>query len=189
MKTRNLILVSIFAALTAIGAFIRIPIPYVPFTLQYLFCALAGMVLGSKLGALSQLIYVFIGLIGLPVFTEGGGPGYILKPTFGYIIGFIVGAYVVGKITENIKILTVKKAFFSSLIGLIVVYIFGVIYLYGIYNLYLGQVTSIMWAIMYGAIACVGGDIIVCFAGSLLAVRIVPYFRKKSVLKIKAYKN
>lgn len=72
-NTRDLILVAIFAALTAIGAFIKIPVPYVPFTLQYLFCALAGMILGSKLGALSQIVYVAIGLAGLPVFTEGGG--------------------------------------------------------------------------------------------------------------------
>ena len=52
-----------------------------------------------------------------------------------------------------------------------------------IYNLYLGQVKSIAWAIKYGALLCLGGDIIVCFAGSLLAIRIVPYFRKKSILK------
>lgn len=183
MKTKNLILVSIFAALTAIGAFIRIPIPYVPFTLQYLFCTLAGMVLGSRLGALSQIVYVFIGLIGIPVFTEGGGPSYIFKPTFGYLIGFIVAAYVIGKITENIKTLTMQKAFFISIIGLIIVYTLGVVYLYEIYNLYLGQVKSIAWAIKYGALLCLGGDIIVCFAGSLLAIRIVPYFRKKSILK------
>ena len=79
-KTRNLIIVAMFAALTAIGAFIKVPIPYVPFTLQYLFCALAGLVLGSKLGALSQIVYVAIGLSGVPVFTEGGGIGYIFKP-------------------------------------------------------------------------------------------------------------
>ncbi|WP_084758018.1 biotin transporter BioY [Defluviitalea phaphyphila] len=66
-NTKNLILVGIFAALTAVGAFIKIPIPYVPFTLQYLFCALAGIILGSKLGALSQIIYVAVGLAGVPV--------------------------------------------------------------------------------------------------------------------------
>lgn len=82
MKIRDLILVAMFAALTAIGAFIKIPIPYVPFTLQFLFCAFAGMILGARLGALSQIIYVAIGLAGIPVFTEGGGIGYVFKPTF-----------------------------------------------------------------------------------------------------------
>lgn len=66
METRELILVSLFAALTAIGAFIRIPIPYVPFTLQFLFCAFAGILLGSKLRAISQIVYVLVGLIGVP---------------------------------------------------------------------------------------------------------------------------
>lgn len=61
-NTRNLILVAMFAALTSIGAFIKVPIPYVPFTLQYLFCAVAGIILGSRLGALSQIVYVAIGL-------------------------------------------------------------------------------------------------------------------------------
>jgi len=100
-NTRDLILVALFAALTAVGAFIKIPIPYVPFTLQYFFCALAGIILGSKLGALSQIIYVAVGLVGAPVFTDGGGITYIFKPTFGYLIGFIVAAYVIGKIREK----------------------------------------------------------------------------------------
>ena len=68
-----------FAALIAVGAFIRIPIPYVPFTLQLFFTTLAGLLLGPKLGAASSLVYMITGLIGIPIFTEGGGPGYILS--------------------------------------------------------------------------------------------------------------
>lgn len=66
-------LAAIFAAMTAIGGFIKIPIPYVPFTLQIVAVFLAGCLLGSRLGALSQLLYVSIGLIGVPVFAEGEG--------------------------------------------------------------------------------------------------------------------
>lgn len=148
-NTRNLILVAVFAALTAIGAFIRIPIPYVPFTLQYLFCALAGVILGSKLGALSQIVYVVIGLVGVPVFTEGGGFNYIFKPTFGYLIGFIIAAYVIGKIRENIKELTFIKAIFMLLSGLFFIYLFGVVYLYISYNLYLGKNISFYFAFLW----------------------------------------
>ena len=118
IKTRNLILVAMFAALTAVGAFIKVPIPYIPFTLQYLFCALAELILGSRLGALSQIVYVAIGLSGVPVFTEGGGLGYIFKPTFGYLIGFIVAAYVIGKIRENVKDFTFLRTIFTLLLGL-----------------------------------------------------------------------
>ncbi|MCK4308969.1 MAG: biotin transporter BioY, partial [Candidatus Atribacteria bacterium] len=62
-------LISLFAALTAVGAFISIPLHPVPITLQTLFTLLAGMILGSTLGATSQIIYVLLGIIGLPVFA------------------------------------------------------------------------------------------------------------------------
>ena len=93
-KTVMICMCAIFAALIAIGAFIRIPIPYINVTLQVFFVALAGMLLGGKFGALSVVVYIMLGLIGIPIFTEGGGFFYILKPTFGYMIGFIIGAYV-----------------------------------------------------------------------------------------------
>ena len=100
-KTRELVLFSLFTALTAIGAFIRVPVPLCPFTLQLLFTTLAGLILGSKKGAASVAVYVALGLAGVPVFTQGGGPGYIFQPTFGYLLGFIAGAWFMGKIGEN----------------------------------------------------------------------------------------
>lgn len=90
--TRDLVLFALFTALIAIGAFIRIPVPFCPFTLQLLFTTLAGLLLGSRRGAASVAVYVFLGTIGLPVFTSGGGPSYIFQPTFGYLLGFIGGA-------------------------------------------------------------------------------------------------
>ncbi|WP_175562182.1 biotin transporter BioY [Clostridium magnum] len=178
MRTRSLILVSIFAALTAIGAFIRVPIPYVPFTLQYLFCALAGIILGARLGALSQLLYVVIGLIGIPVFTEGGGLYYIFKPTFGYLIGFIVAAYVIGKIKDNIKELTFLKAIFALLLGLFFIYLFGVLYLYAIYNLYLGKNISLYFAFFYGFVVCIAGDLLLTVFVAYISIKILPILRK-----------
>ena len=80
--TRDLILCALFTALSAIGAFIRIPVPLVPFTLQITFTTLAGLLLGSKKGAISVAVYVLMGLIGIPVFTQGGGFSYVLKPMF-----------------------------------------------------------------------------------------------------------
>ena len=68
-KTRELVLFSLFTALTAIGAFIRVPVPLCPFTLQLLFTTLAGLILGSKKGAASVAVYVALGLTGVPVFT------------------------------------------------------------------------------------------------------------------------
>ena len=143
MKTRDLTLISLFAALTAVGAYIRIPLPYIPFTLQFFFCAMSGILLGSKLGMLSQLTYVLVGLSGIPIFTEGGGPSYILKPSFGYLLGFILCSFVIGKLVENMKQITVLKLLLSVLAGMAALYLIGVPYLYLIYNLYLDKVKTV----------------------------------------------
>lgn len=86
-RTRKLVYTALFAALTAVGAFLRIPMGYSSVTLQYLFTAMAGLLLGRKWGALSQAVYVLLGLVGLPIFTMGGGFGYVFQPTFGFLLG------------------------------------------------------------------------------------------------------
>lgn len=97
LTTKKITYCAIFTALITIGAFIQIPVPFMDyFTLQFFFVLLAGILLGSKLGALAVLLYVVIGLLGLPIFAAGGGLAYIVRPSFGYLIGFIAGAYVTG---------------------------------------------------------------------------------------------
>ena len=76
-KTKSIIYCGLFTALIAVGAFIKIPVPVVPFTLQYLFTMLAGLLLGAHLGSLSVFAYMVLGLAGLPIFTEGGGLWYV----------------------------------------------------------------------------------------------------------------
>lgn len=93
-RTKKLILCSLFSSLIAIGAFIKVPIPVVPFTLQFLFTNLAGLLLGRKLGSASVGLYVTLGLVGLPIFTGEGGIGYILQPTFGYLRGLILYCFI-----------------------------------------------------------------------------------------------
>jgi biotin transport system substrate-specific component len=96
-----MIYAAMFGAATAMGAYIMIPLPPVPITLQTLFVVLAGALLGGRLGALSQVVYLLLGIIGLPVFHGGkGGLGILLGPTGGYLVGFIAAAYVVGKLIE-----------------------------------------------------------------------------------------
>ena len=115
MKARDLILCALFAALTAVGGlYLKIPIPNVPITFQFFFCAMAGICLGSKLGALSQVVYVAAGLAGFPIFTKGGGPGYVLEPTFGYLLGFILCAFVIGLLTERMRELKYFKVLISA---------------------------------------------------------------------------
>ena len=136
LSTRELTMTALFVTLITAGAFIRVPLPNCPFTLQILFTTLAGIILGSRLGAISVGIYIILGLIGVPVFTSGGGPGYVLQPTFGYLIGFMVGAYVVGRFSELSPTHSVKTLLIGAIINLLIVYGFGMIYLYMIMNVY-----------------------------------------------------
>ena len=79
-NTENLVRMALFAALIAVGAFIRIPVPVCPFTLQFLFTMLAGLLLGGKYGALSVLVYLCVGLLGLPVFAMAAASATCSSP-------------------------------------------------------------------------------------------------------------
>ena len=90
--------VAAFALLTALGAFIRIPLPFtpVPVTLQTFFVVLAGVYLGGRDGAASQLAYLAVGATGLPVFAGGAGVAHVLGATGGYLLAFPIVAWLVG---------------------------------------------------------------------------------------------
>lgn len=98
MSPRALVPVALMAALTAVGAQLRIPLPYVPITLQAACACLAGLLLGPGRGAGSQVVYLTAGLLGFPVFAGGGGLHYVLEPSFGYLLGFVAGAWVSGRL-------------------------------------------------------------------------------------------
>jgi biotin transport system substrate-specific component len=178
LKARDLAQIALFAALTAVGAFLKIPVPVVPFTMQVFFVTLSGVLLGAKKGALSQLVYVLTGLIGIPIFTQGGGIAYVFKPTFGYLIGFIIGAYLIGYLTERLKEKKFFKIFLCMLAGLAVIYVIGVAYLYIINNFYVGKAMSLWLCIYYGFILCIGGDLLSTLVGSLLSVKLIPILKK-----------
>lgn len=181
---REMILIALFAALTAIGAFIKIPTPLVPYTLQFLFCAYAGVLLGAKNGLYSQALYVGLGLIGIPVFVSGGGPSYVLQPTFGYLIGFIFCAFAIGKSTEIFKEnLTFSKLLGAVLFGLFLIYLFGVSYLYAIVNLYLHKEMAIMKAIAVGFTPYIIPDIILSVIIAYTGTRILPILRHRGLIR------
>jgi biotin transport system substrate-specific component len=129
---REFTLITLFAILTALGARVAIPLPFtpVPVTLQVLFPLLAGLLLGSKRGALSQAEYVAAGLAGLPVFAQGGsGLAYFLGPTGGYLLGFIAAAFVVGELAAIMRASTKGAAFLASLGGAAAIYLCGALWL------------------------------------------------------------
>lgn len=138
MKTRNLVLASLFTALIAAGTFIRIPLPVCPMTLQPLFVCLSGIFLGKLYSAVSVICYIALGLLGLPVFAMGGGFGCILNPTFGFIIGFVLQASVTGLIVRKCSP-TIVRMLAGCFSGLILMYAVGLIYFMFISRFYLGN--------------------------------------------------
>ncbi|ASS90636.1 MAG: biotin transporter BioY [Bacillaceae bacterium] len=174
MKIKSMVLIALFAALTAIGGFIKIPIPYVPFTLQIVSVYLAGCLLGPKLGMLSQLVYVLIGLAGAPVFAEGGGPSYIFKPTFGYLLGFVLGAYVNGWLIKRFQLVKTFSIFLANFACLLVVYLLGCLWLYAAMKFIFDKSLTIAQTLLFGFVIPIPGDIFLCILCSIIAAQILP---------------
>jgi len=171
MNTYGLILVSMFAALTAVGAFIQIPMIPVPITLQMFFVFMAGVLLGPKLGASSQIVYVTMGLIGLPIFSAGGGPGYVFHPTFGFLIGYIFASFFIGYFLKNQENLSFAKTLSACIMGVVIIYIIGVPYMSVILNVVIGLEVTILQSFI-GMLVFLPGDILKAVGVALIAPRI-----------------
>ena len=157
-RTRMMIFAALFAALTAVGAVIRFPLGTMSVTLQFMFTAMAGALLGAKWGAVSQAVYVALGLVGLPVFTMGGGIGYVMQPSFGFLLGLIPTAWVIGRLTEKED--GHWRIALACVAGLAVLYLIGLPYMYLIMKLYLHKSITVWTAIKAGMLVYLPGDAI-----------------------------
>lgn len=178
---RSMVLTALFAALTAVGAFIRIPAGEISFTLQVFFTCMAGILLGPWWGAASQLLYVLLGLIGLPIFTEGGGLMYLAKPSFGFLLGLIPMALVVGLLTRKLDAAALRghtvrgiaQLCLACLAGLVVLYLIGLPYMYFV----LAGKWSIGKTIVSGCLIFLPFDALKIAVTALLCVRLLPLLR------------
>lgn len=164
---RLLILSSLFTALTAVGARIKIPLPFVSFTLQDFFVVLSGVLLGPLYGALSQITYLFLGLLGLPVFAEGGGIAYVLHPSFGYLVGFPFASLVAGLIVHRRPALTnsLPAVHWARLLGanvaaLLAIFIPGLFYLWFALNFIVDKAVSFAAACNIGFLVFLPGSLV-----------------------------
>lgn len=128
LTTRELAVAALFTALLSVSAYVAIPVGTVPFTLQVYVVLLAGLVLGPRLGALSVVAYLLLGLVA-PVYSGGtSGLGVLLGPTGGYLFGFIVAVVVAGLIAGP-PTAGLPRLLTAGLVGLAPIYAFGATWL------------------------------------------------------------
>lgn len=161
MKTRKLAMTSVMAALMCLAGMLLhwVSPALVPFSLLPVLVLMSGIILGAKYAAMAMLVYLVLGLFGLPVFSAApfGGVGYILKPTFGFLMGYVFAAYVVGRIYREGS---QWRAIAGVLSGLVTLYLFGLSYLYIILHWVLHRPTSVAGVVMIGFVPFIFGDLI-----------------------------
>jgi biotin transport system substrate-specific component len=141
------VLIGLMVVLTIVSTGVRIMVFPVPITLQTLVIILSGILIGPRRGWLVPALYMAVGLLGLPVFAGGGGPGYVLQPTFGFILGFIPGALVAGYFGNRPWFGNNRcNIWLGSLLGMLVIYGIGLAYIPLIANLFGSKAT--VWVLL-----------------------------------------
>ncbi|KZX16692.1 biotin transporter BioY [Methanobrevibacter curvatus] len=175
----KIVMVFLMAALTGLAAQIVIPLPWtpIPITFQTFAVLVAGLLLGKKMGALSQIVYLALGTIGLPWFAEtSGGLSVILGANCGYFIGFIIAAYFVGYLSE--KYSKSRKFRFMTLTMLIAnfacIYIPGLLILAIWCNFNMGGFPNIYNLLIMGLIPFIAGDLVKVLSASAVSKLFLP---------------
>ena len=161
-NTKLLARTALLSALTAVGAFIKIPLGVSSVTLQFFFTAMAGCLLG---------------LVGLPIFTMGGGFSYVLQPTFGFLLGLIPSALVMSLLTKNSR--RPLRVVLACAAGLAVLYAVGLPYMALILNVYLGKGWSLGRLLRDGMLLFLPGDALKIAVAAVLFPRLSVLFDKK----------
>jgi biotin transport system substrate-specific component len=156
VNVKKMVLAALFAALTAVGAFLKFPLGLTSVSLQFFFTALAGVLLGARWGALSQLVYVALGLVGVPIFTQGGGLGYLFQPSMGFLFGLIPAAWLIGRLAEGSS--HPARICLACVAGLAVLYVVALPYMYLILNVYLAKGLPLWRVIRDGMLVYLPGD-------------------------------
>jgi biotin transport system substrate-specific component len=169
LSTHDLALAALLAALISVGALVSVPMfGPVPLTLQVLFVLLAGLALGARLGALSVVAYLLVGLVA-PVYAQGAsGFGVLVGPAGGYLVGFVVAAYAVGAICERWEPRSFWSLLGSALAGLVPIYAIGATWL--AWQLHTTRLGPIVWG---GVVQFIPGDVAKAVLAALTARALV----------------
>ncbi|XXM73633.1 biotin transporter BioY [Lysinibacillus sphaericus] len=189
LRTIDLTLAGMFVALMAVGANITSFVPFlviggVPITLQTFFAILAGAILGSRIGAISMTVYALVGLVGVPVFARfGAGFSSIFSPTFGFILSYILTAYITGKIIQKHK--GIKAYVVAGLAGMAFNYVAGTNWMYAAYKLWAQAPDGLSYGLVWSwMLVPLPKDIILAVSAGIMAHRL-----EKTVLSKSAFRN
>lgn len=168
-KTTLLAATGLFTALTAVGAFLRIPFYPVPLTLQTFFLLLAASALPLRYAVLSQVLYLALGLLGLPIFANGGGLGYIFTPTFGYLAAMPIAAALAAWLNTRESAPLPQRAAVNLAASLLILLI-GAAWLY----VYMRLQTRFEWhtALVSGMVLFIPGALVKSVAAAWLVQRL-----------------
>ena len=176
--SKDVALCGLFAALVAVGAFIKVVIPTgadtMNFTLQWFFVMLAAFLLGSRRAFTSVGVYLLIGLAGVPIFARGGGPAYLLRPTFGFLLGFLLAAWVMGKVCECLNSWKMGALMMAATAGYVVYYGMGMVYFYLITHLVTLQPIGWKAIVLVYCLPEMPADYILCILAAIMARRLRP---------------
>lgn len=175
---QDMAICGLFAALIAIGAFIKIVIPVgadtMNLTLQWFFVLLAGLLLGSRRAAFSVAVYLVIGLLGIPIFARGGGPAYLLRPTFGFLLGFLPAAFVAGKLCQAVWFEKIRMDFLAVAAGYGCYYGMGILYFYFITHTVIKNPIGWKMIVTVYCLPTMVPDILLCMLAVTVSARLRP---------------
>ena len=171
MKIKDLTIMAISLALLVICSKISFNIGIISLTLQTFAVIIISLLLKWKKSAIVFITYIIMGLIGIPVFSNGGGFQYVLYPSFGFIIGFLISSFIVGNNIGNNKWFKIIKA----VIGLLIIDIIGMLYMYIILKFYLDSPNAnVIYVIEVGFLPFIVKDLISAVLAAIIAIRLEP---------------
>ena len=161
IKVKDLAECAVFSVVMIVSAFIKIPFPFVPLTFQTVSTVLAGLLLGPVRGSVSVAVYVFMGVLGLPVFAGGaGGFDYVLQLSFGYLLGFIAAAAASGLVVGK-RPRTMKRCIVAAMFGMLVNYVVGIPYFMLLWVYYYHNAGA--WDALLINLIYIPKDVVFCF--------------------------
>lgn len=174
MKTKTMLSCALFAAFICVFSVVTIPVGTVPVTLSTFAVMLCALVLGVKRGTISILIYIFIGAIGIPVFSGcRGGLGILFGPTGGYIWSYAFMALIIGGFAKKNR--TIFKKIIACILGIIICYVFGTV------QFVLVQKTDVLSAIVLCVVPFVVLDVLKAVAASYVSYKILKLLKKSGI--------